>query len=85
MLESILEKYDYSFLASINRENLYLNANFLYQKGCYFLEDILEDYLDILTMEYTEFQKRYLTLEQKYGPDLIEKIGNDMAILEEFF
>lgn len=85
MIDSILKKYERSFLANINRENLYLNANFLYQKGCYFLEDILEDYLDVLTIDSLEFQKRYVTLEQKYGSNLMTKIGKDMAILEEFF
>ena len=59
--------------------------SFLNTSGCDFIDELLEDYLDIFTFEYDDFINRYNKLNIKYNNDLINAIKSDMNILEEFY
>ena len=59
--------------------------DFLKLKKCNFIEDILEDYLDLFTIEYSEFVNKYNELNKKYNFNLLNEVSLDMNILEEFF
>lgn len=81
----ILEKYSVDVLKNLNKNNMVEIVYFLESQNCDFIEDILEDYLDLFTMEYNEFLNKYNKLNKKYNFNLLNKASEDMNIFEEFF
>lgn len=85
MMEEIIEKYSNSTLKNLNKDNILKIVNFLNSQNCDFIEDILEDYLDLFTIEYDNFVRKYNILNKKYNFNLLNEASADMNILEEFF
>ena len=84
-MQEIIEKYSTSTIKNLNTENMLRIINFLKLQNCNFIEDILEDYLDLFTIEYSEFVDKYNILNKKYNFNLLSEISLDMNIFEEFF
>lgn len=85
MIDEIIDKYSDSILNNLSRENMKKIINFLKKENCEFIEDIIEDYLDLFTFEYEEFIDKYNKLNTKYNNNLLELASSDMNILEEFY
>ena len=77
--------YSLDVIKNINKDNVIKIINFLTLENCDYIEDILEDYLDIFTIEYEEFVNKYHKLNAKYNFNLLTQATEDMNILEEFF
>lgn len=84
-MSEIIEKYSKSVITNLNNENIFKIGNFLEKENCNFIEDILEEYLDIFTIDYEVFVKKYNELNKKYNNNLLNEISNDMNLLEKFF
>ena len=83
-MDEIIEKYSISALNNLNADNVSKIIIFLKKENCDYIEDILEDYLDLFTIEYETFINKYKKLNEKYN-NLLELAKEDMNILEEFF
>jgi len=83
--DEILNKYEKDVIKNINKENFIKITKFLKKKQCDFIDEIIEDYLDLFSFEYVEFVDKYNKLEEKYGNNLLKEIKDDMNILEEFY
>lgn len=79
------EKYDIGVIKNLNKDNVERIIVFLENNNCDYIEDLLEDYLDIFTFEYDDFVCKFNKLNQKYSNELIERVRDDMNILEEFY
>lgn len=84
-MEIDLSKYESSVYKNLDKDNIIKIINFLEKNNCAYIDELLEDYLDIFTFEYEDFVNKYNTLNKKYNNNLIEEISNDMNILEEFY
>lgn len=80
-----IDKYEYSVLKNIDKDNLNKIISFLLLKNCDYIDELLEDYLDIFTFEYNDFITRFNQLNDKYNHNLINEIRDDMNILEELY
>ena len=49
-MNEIFDKYSKSVLRKLNRDNLSKIINFLKKEKCDYIEDLIEDYLDIFTI-----------------------------------
>ena len=78
-------KYENSVINNVNKENVMKIINFLLSKKCDYVAELLEDYLDLFTIEFEEFEEKFNKLNIKYDNDLINVIRDDMNILEEFY
>ena len=85
MINIDLNKYEKSFINIINKDNLNKITFFLLSNDCDYIEELLEDYLDIFTFEYDEFVIRFNKLNDKYNHNLINKIRDDRNIIDEFY
>ena len=85
MINIDFSKYEDSVINNINMDNINKIIDFLILNGCDFIEELLEDYLDIFTFEYDEFVIRFNKLDEEYNLNLINEIRNDMNILEELY
>ena len=84
-MENTYDKYETSVLKNIDMKNFDAIIEFLKGKNMDFIDELIIDYLDLFLIPYNEFVKKCNKLEEKYGENLVEKIGNDMNILEEFY
>lgn len=84
-MEEIIEKYSSSVIKNLDRNNIDKIIVFLKKENCNYIEDILEDYLDLFTIEYEIFVNKYNELNKKYNNKYLELVSNDMNLLEEFF
>lgn len=78
-------KYENDVYKNIDRDNMMKIIYFLKSKGCFFIKEMLEDYLDLFSFNYLEFVEIFNKLDNKYNHNLINSIHNDMNILEEFY
>ena len=85
MYDSILEKYNENILNQLNKENMTKIILFLEKNNCEFIEDIINDYLDLLAINYNDFITKYNILNKKYNGLFLEKASENMNLLEEFY
>lgn len=84
-IEEILDKYSDSINEKLNLENIAKIIYFLKEKNCTYIKDILEDYMDIFTIEYDVFVSRFNHLDEKYNNRYINICNVNMNHLEELF
>ena len=84
-IEKIKEKYSESVIKNLNKENFYKIYNFLIKEKCNFIDDIISDYLDLFNIDYDEFTKKYIKLNEKYNKQFLNRASEDMSLLEEFY
>ncbi len=80
-----LSKYENSIFNNLEKENVIKIIRFLENNNCFYIDELLDDYLDIFTFEYDEFVNIFNSLNKKYNNNLINQISNDMNIIEEFY
>ena len=84
-INEIKNKFEESVIENLNKQNAHKIINFLVKQKCDFIEDIISDYLDLFNFEYEEFVKKYTKLNEKYEGKFLEKVSEDMNLLEEFY
>lgn len=84
-MNDILEKYSIDIITSIDKQNMIDIIRFLQKENCDFIEDLIEDYLDIFTIPYQEFLSKYQRLNEKYNNNYLKLASEDMNLLEELF
>ena len=84
-INKIKEKYSNSVIKNLNKENFYNIIAFLEENKCQFIEDIIEDYLDLFIFDYDEFVNKFNKLNEKYNNEFLRKASEDMNLLEEFY
>jgi len=80
-----LGKYENVVYDNLDEENIHKIISFLEEKNCSFIDQLLEEYLDIFTFQYDEFILKYNILNKKYNDNLIDAIIDNMNIIEEFY
>ena len=85
MINIDISKYEESVIKNLDKDNVDKILSFLSLNGCDYIEELLEDYLDIFAFEYNEFVIRFNKLNDKYNHNLINEIKDDMNILEELY
>lgn len=84
MLDEIFSKYENEFIKCLDKENIINIINFLQSENVDYIDELLTNYLELFLIEYEEFKNRFNKLKNTYGNDLVEKIADDLTILEEF-
>ena len=79
------DKYEKEVYKNLDKNNMDRIITFLKSNKCDYIEDLVEDYLDICTFDYDNFIRIFNILNKKYNNNLINEISNDMNILEEFY
>lgn len=84
-LDIILEKYSNSTLKNLDKYNINKIIEFLQKENCYYIDDLLEDYLDLFTIPYESFIDKYIKLNKKYNNQYLNLVSENMNLLEEFY
>ena len=79
----ILDNYDEVYLATLD-ENNFRKVYYLFNKiNCYFINDIILNYLEIFEMNIKDVIKGLQKLKDKLGDNYIKEIGKNMTYLSE--
>ena len=81
----MFDKYENDFFKNIDIDNVKRIINFLEENNCNFIDELLEDYLDLFTFDYNEFVDKFNKLNKKYNYNYLELVKDDMNLLEEFY
>ena len=84
-MDKIINKYSNSVLKNLNKDNINNIIFFLKKENCNYIEDLLEDYLDLFIIDYQEFVEKYNELNKKYDNNYLYLVSKNMDLLEEFF
>ena len=79
------ESFDSELLNKIDYENLIECYEYLIGEQVYFAKDILLEYLDLFLIDYDEFKNLFESLKRDLGSDYIEKLEQDISLLETYF
>lgn len=83
--DEILTKYEDDVIKNIDKDNMMKIIGFLEEKNCSFIDEIVENYLDLFTFNYEEFIFKYNELNKKYSNNYLKAVDQDMNLLEEFY
>lgn len=81
--EELINKFEPHVIKNIDMENLNKIINFLVLEKFDYIDEIVENYLDLFLIDYEEFVNKYQLLKNKYGENLVELISENLGILEE--
>lgn len=84
-VEEILTKFERSVIENLDKDNCNKIVAFLIKEQCDYIEDIMNDYLDLFNFEYNDFVKKYNILNEKYNGRFLIEAGEDMNLLEDFY
>ncbi len=84
-MEELLEKYSFSTLNNLNEKNVGRIIGFLITRGCNYIEDLLEDYLDIFTIDYEDFVDKFERINKRYNNEYLNLALENMNLWEELF
>ena len=84
-MDKILSKYSDSVIKNINKDNMNKIIKLLEYYNCDYIEDIIEDYLDLFIIDYDIFKDKLDKLNNKYNNMFLDLASSDMNLLEEFY
>lgn len=84
-MEYIFDKFESEVFKKMEKENLMKIVSYLNKQGIDYIEDIIEDYLDLFLIDYDVFVSKFEMLNNKYQGNLVNMIYSDMGVLEQFF
>ena len=84
-IDKIKKKFETCVFENLDKENFNKIVGFLVKEKCDFIEDIVNDYLDLFNIEYERFIDIYSKLNKKYKGTFLKQASEDMNLLEEFY
>ena len=84
-IDIILDKYSNTTLNHLEIGNINKIMDFLYQEKCNYIDDLIDDYLDLFTIPYEIFIDKYNKLNKKYNYEYLKLVSSNMNLLEEFY
>lgn len=81
----LLEKYEKEVLTTLDTNNVKKIVEFLKKQDCDYIDELLNDYLDLFDFEYNDFVERFNKLNEKYNFNYIKDARSNMDLLEEFY
>ena len=84
-VNEIFETYSQDVITNLQKDNIKKIAKFLLEEKCNYCQELLENYLDLFTIDYEEFKTKYNKLNIKYNNQFLNYASKDMKLFEEFY
>lgn len=78
----LTENFDPEMLNKIDNDNLKIIIDYLLENGVYYTKDLLLNSLDLFLLDSYIFIEKFEILKKKLGENYIEKLGNDISLIE---
>ena len=82
---NLKETFDNDVLNKIDENNLIRCYKYLIDEKIYFAKDMIIEYIDIFLIDYFEFKIKFQKLKDDLGAHYIEKLEEDISIIENYF
>lgn len=82
-LEQVYSNYNLNYLQSLDEENFNKIYKVFQKHGFYFIEDIIENYIHLFTIDTKLLESGILKLKEKLGDNFVYIIGDDLSFLDE--
>ena len=69
-IDDIVRKFEPHILENIDSNNMKKIIVFLARKDCDFIDEVINNYMDIFLIDYNTFVNKYDLLELQYGDDI---------------
>ena len=81
-IKVLRENFSDEEIAKMDAENIYKILNYLDKNGIYYAKDLILSSLDLFLLPADEFIKKFEKLKNKLGNDYIDKLGEDISLIE---
>ena len=81
-IKVLRENFSDEEIAKMDAENIYKILNYLDKNGVYYAKDLILSSLDLFLLPADEFIKKFEKLKNKLGNDYIDKLGEDISLIE---
>lgn len=78
----LMENFVQEMLNKIDSNNVKIIINYLLKNGIYYAKDLLLNSLDLFLLDSNIFIEKFETLKKELGENYIEKLGNDISLIE---
>ncbi len=82
-LQLIKKNYNVYFLNNLDEKNFQEVYALLNKYNCYFIEDLLLNYLELFTYSALDIEEELNVLKEELGSDYINIIGDDLLYIDE--
>lgn len=81
-MKILSENFDNEMISKIDSNNVLRIFKYLENNGVYYAEDLFLNSLNIFLFSYEDFVKKFEKLKIRLGLDFVDKLGNDMSLIE---
>lgn len=84
-IKILKENFDEETINMVNSENLVKIYNYLIENNIYYAKDLILCYLNLFLLPANEFIYKFEKMKNKLGDNYIEKIAEDISLIETMY
>ena len=81
-IKTLKENFDEDMIKELDMENVKIIIDYLLRNKVYYAKDLLLNSLDLFLLDSNIFIKKFENLKIKLGSNYVDKLGEDMSLIE---
>lgn len=81
--EQLINNYDINYLKNLDEDNFKRVYDIFIKYNFYFVEDIIENYLELFELDSSFIENKIKQLALELGPNYVYIIGDDLSLLNK--
>ena len=81
-IKTLKENFDEDMIKELDMENVKIIIDYLLRKKVYYAKDLLLNSLDLFLLDSNIFIEKFENLKIKLGSNYVDKLGEDMSLIE---
>lgn len=81
-IKILKENFDEDMIKELDMQNVKIIIDYLLRNKVYYAKDLLLNSLDLFLLDSNIFIEKFENLKMKLGPNYVDKLGEDMSLIE---
>ena len=81
-IKTLKENFDEDMIKELDMENVKIIIDYLLRNKVYYAKDLLLNSLDLFLLDSNIFIEKFENLKMKLGSNYVDKLGEDMSLIE---
>ncbi len=81
-IKTLKENFDEDMIKELDMENVKIIIGYLLRNKVYYAKDLLLNSLDLFLLDSNIFIEKFENLKMKLGSNYVDKLGEDMSLIE---
>lgn len=81
-IKILKENFDEDMIKELDIENVKIIIDYLLRNKVYYAKDLLLNSLDLFLLDSNIFIEKFENLKMKLGSNYVDKLGEDMSLIE---